>query len=229
MTCIVLGYGQASLDPTVPSTAEQETHLEEACATLIKAGNLPADAKWAGFVREYATDKPTRFRQRHGGSCLLASLTANHVVMALRHDIIFSSVVDFSETLELLQLLRFRLIVLDCGLDISPNAQLTPIALAMKSLRQRERKRTKEEFEVRKRNGMPAGGRCPIGWEIVRAGRGAQDRAYFVPDHGARRLGKFIVEHREQWASTRAGTFEQTAQWLNSQKIPRPDGKPWRK
>jgi DNA invertase Pin-like site-specific DNA recombinase len=177
MTTFVYGYGQASLDPATPSTAEQEIYLKEACATLINAGTLPADARWAGFMRDEATDKPTRLRQRHGGSCLLASVTRNHVVMAMRHDIIFSSVDDASETFELVQLRRFRLIVLDCGLDISPNVQLTPIALAMKSLRQRERKRTKEEFNIRKRNGMPAGGRCPIGWEIVRAGRGINDCA----------------------------------------------------
>jgi hypothetical protein len=55
------------------------------------------------------------------------------------------------------------------------------------------------------------------------------DRAYFVPDHGARRAAQYIVEHYDRWATTRGGSFEQTAYWLNAQKIYRPDGFRWRR
>ena len=63
--------------------------------------------------------------------------------------------------------LNARLILLDDGIDTGrPGELLQPLAAMMKRLRQRERRRTKEEFEFRKRLGMPAGGKAAIGWEI---------------------------------------------------------------
>jgi hypothetical protein len=142
------------------------------------------------------------------------------------HDRIFANVMDACEVLELANDLKFRLITLDYGIDtFEPHELLLPLTATMRSLRQRERRRTKEEFEFRKRQGMPAGGKCPIGWEVVRADLDGKDRAYFVPDNGARRVAQFIVEHYDSWDRT----FEQTAYWLNAQKIYHPDGRPWRR
>ena len=94
----------------------------------------------------------------------------------------------------------------------------------MKSLRQRER-RTKEEFEYRKRQGMPAGGKCPIGWELIHFKVNGRRQAHFVPDAGGRRVAQAILEHHDRWG----GAFEQTAYWFNAQKIFRPDGRRWRR
>jgi DNA invertase Pin-like site-specific DNA recombinase len=226
MSCIVYGYGQASLDPSVPSTHEQESVVRSACATLMQSGRLPANAAWAGFVRDEATRKPVKFHQRQAASMLLAGLGPENAVIAASHDRIFSNVVDACEVLEAAQQRQFLLIVLDYGIDTSaPRGLVLSLAAMMKALRQRERRRTKEEFDYRKTQGMPAGGRAPIGWEIVRAKLDGNNRAYFVPAHGARRLAMFIVEHYDRWG----GTFEQTAYWLNAQKFHRPDGKKWRK
>jgi DNA invertase Pin-like site-specific DNA recombinase len=223
---LVYGYGQASYDPCVPSTHDQEAFLREACATLTKAGRLPADSAWVGFIRDEATLKPVKFRQRHAASLLLTGLSPSHVVMVASHDRIFANVVDACDTLELANDFGFRLIVLDYGIDtFEPQELLLPLTATMKSLRQRERRRTKEEFEYRKRQGMPAGGKAPIGWEIMRADLDGTDRAYFVPDQEARRVAQFIAEHYDRWG----GTFEQTAYWMNAQKIFRPDGRRWRK
>jgi DNA invertase Pin-like site-specific DNA recombinase len=226
MTHIVYGYGQASYDPSVPSTDDQEARVRDAAGNLLREGVLSADCQWGGFVRDEATQKPAKFAQRYGGSILLAGLHPRDIVISTSHDRIFSSVVDASETLEALQKLSCRLILLDDGLDTGkPEKALLPLAAMMKHLRQRERRRTKEEFDYRKRQGMPAGGKSAIGWEIVRAKLDGSDKAYFVPDHGARRVAQFIAEHYDQWH----GTFEQTAYWLNAQKVFRPDGKPWRR
>jgi hypothetical protein len=150
-------------------------------------------------------------------------------VGVVSHDRIFANVVDACETLELANRIGFRLIVLDYGIDTgAPHELLLPITATMKSLRQRERRRTKEVFEQRKRQGIPAGGKTPIGWEIVRADMDGKDRAYFVPHPAARRVAQFIVEHHDKWASSKCGSFEQTAHWLNAQRILRPDGRPWR-
>jgi DNA invertase Pin-like site-specific DNA recombinase len=225
MTCFVYGYGQASFDPAVPSTQSQEAFLKDTCSTLTRAGRLPADAAWAGFVADAAKSKPVMFRQRHEASLLLARLAPGHVVVSCSHDRIFANVVDACETLELANSIGFRLMVLDYGIDTgAPHELLLPLTATMKSLRQREKRRTKDEFDQRKRNGMPAGGKTPIGWELVRAKVGATDRAYFVPNHAARRLATFIAQHYDRWG----GNYEQTAYWLNAQKVLRLDGKLWK-
>jgi DNA invertase Pin-like site-specific DNA recombinase len=226
MTHFVYGYGQASFDPTVLSTENQEIFLRNACAALINAGRFPADSAWCGFVRDDATRKPVRFRQRPAASMFLAELGPSHILMAASSDRVFANVVDACETLELANQIGFRLLTLDYGIDTgAPHELLLPIAATMKHLRQRERRRTKEEFEYRKRQGIPAGGKCPIGWEIVRADLDGNDNAYFVPDNEARRVAHFIAEHYDRWG----GNFEQTAYWMNAQKILRPDGRRWRK
>jgi len=226
MACVVFGYGQASIDPSVPSTYDQEAFVRSAFDELTKAGRFPPGSVWAGFVRDDWSRKPVKLRQRQGGSLLLAGLGPEHVVMAASHDRIFANVNDACETIEHVHRVGSRLLILDYGLDTSaPEELLLPIAGMMKALKGRERRRTKEAFEHRKQLGMPAGGKAPIGWEIVRANLDGIDRAYFVPHYGARRLAQFIVEHYERWR----GTFEQTAYRLNAQKVVRPDGKPWRR
>ena len=74
MTFFVYGYGQASCDPSVPSTEQQEAFVRKAYAALINTGVLPPDSVWSGFVGDEATRKPVRFRQRQAASFLLARL-----------------------------------------------------------------------------------------------------------------------------------------------------------
>jgi len=228
MTVSIFGYGQASYDPLVPSTERQEAIVRDGSMLLISDGRLPTDSVWAGFVRDEVTPKPVKFRQRQAGSMLLAGLGPGDILMASSYDRIFANVADAWDTLELARRIGFRLIVLAPGVDTgTPQELLSPSSLPamMKSLRQLERRRTKEEFAYRRGNGMPAGGKCPIGWQMVRASVQGLDRAYFVPDPGARRVAQFIAEHYDRWG----GTFEQTAYWLNAQKIFRPDGRRWRR
>jgi DNA invertase Pin-like site-specific DNA recombinase len=229
MLLCVYGYGQASFDVSVPSTADQEAIVRDAFSAMAADGRLPADAQWAGFSHDDAAPKPVKFLKRPAGSLLAAQLAAGDVLIAAGHDRIFTSIMDACETLELLHAQCVRLILPDLDLDTGqPAMLLKPMTAMMKNLKSRERRRTKEEFDYRKRQGMPAGGRTPIGWELVRAVQNGVDRASFVPDRGARRLAEFIAEHYDRWAGTPAGTFIQMAQWLNSQKVFRLDGKPWR-
>ena len=227
MTHYVYGYGQASIDPRLLSTGSQEHIACEAFASLLQTGQLPVDSVWQGFIRDDATRKPTPFRQRYRSTLLMVEcMRGDHIVIAARHDCIFANVIDACEVLELTVQINFRLIVLDHGLDTGvPETSVTAIPAIVKSLKRRERQRTSEEFRYRKQIGMPAGGKTPIGWEIVRADLDGMDSAYFVPDHGARRVAQFIAEHYDRWG----GNFEQTAYWMNAQKVFRPDGKRWRK
>src|SRR5262249_45005556 len=185
-----------------------------------------SDSVWTGFFSDDVARRPVKFLQRQGGSMLLAHLRTGDIVMAMASDRIFCSVLDACETLELVHQIGFRLLVIACGLDTgAPGELLMPMVGMMKDLRQRERRRTKEEFEYRKRQGMPAGGKTPIGWEIVRADLDGIDRAFFVPHEGSRHIAQFIAEHYDRWG----GNYEQTAYWMNAHKYFRPDGRRWRK
>jgi hypothetical protein len=222
----VYGYGMPSFDPRIPSTYQQEDVALEHFNIFRRVGKLPQDAIWGHFFRDEAAVKPARFRTRQAGSMLLAILQPGDMVIATGSDRIFASFDDAAEVLELTQQRRFRLVLLDDGVDsANSDTLLSPLMAMLKSLRASDRRRTKDVFEYRKRRGLPAGGKAPIGWEIVRANLDGINQAYFVPHNGARRVAQFIVEHYERWS----GTFEQVAYWLNAQKVFRPDGKRWRK
>jgi len=195
---------------------------------LRQARILPADAEFIAFARDDATEKPIRFLRRDAASLLVArmSLHQGSVLVVPTHDRIFTSVCDACEGLEKLNAIGVRLIILDIGLDLGrPSELLLPMTAMMKALRIRERRRTKEEFARRKRCGLPAGGKPPIGWEMFRAQVGSLDQAYFIPDERARRVAQCLVEHYDRWG----GTVRQTAQWLNAHGVRRPDGRRWRK
>jgi DNA invertase Pin-like site-specific DNA recombinase len=224
----VRAYGRASTLKQVMSPLQQEAACQDAFSLYKRLKPDWANAEWGGFFFDEATTRTSKFRQRSVGSLVLASTKPGDVIMAANFDRIFANVSDVCETLELVELKRFRLAILDMDIDISGNLgqAVFKIMAAVKELDVKEiRRRGRETVAHRKANGLPHG-KHPIGWrtKCFRAAQGGIARRY-SPNADERELARLILSLRTE----RELSLGKIGKELTRRHIKNPRGTAWTK
>src|SRR5688572_1140891 len=111
----VRGYGRASTDGQVLSCDQQHAKIKEAFDYKKSTRPEWAKAEWGGFIADEATCRESCFRERHGGSLLLAATKPGDLIMVANFDRLICGVIDACETVEYLNAHGIRLAILDFG------------------------------------------------------------------------------------------------------------------
>ena len=188
----LFGYARVSTGHQETSATVQGLRLREYAA---KNGLAIAGV----FIdQDVSGAKPLKLRPE--GQKLWDALQPGDTVAVTKVDRAFRSLVDAAGTLEVWQRLGIKVVILDCGLDLSsPAGQLFFAQLA--SFAQFERQllgqRLKEAIGHLRSQGRPFSNYRPFGWQ--RAGTGKRKR--FVPLPEERALGDRVVAMRRGGSS----------------------------
>lgn len=222
----VIGYGRASTDKQVCSTAQQEAICRDVFALKKRIHPEWAEAEWGGFFADEATCRETILRQRHAGSLVLAQMRPGDRIICSAHDRMFCDMIDFCQTMNLAAEMRFFVVVGDKEIDprdedvMLYNKILT--AMAEREL-QKIRRRTREALAYRREAGLPSG-KSPVGWKTVTVKVPGQSRPVkrLVRNNAHRRLARELLQ-----IYRREGSYRDTAWWCNHNRIRHPNGNRW--
>lgn len=209
---VVRGYGRASTDKQVISPLQQEATVREHFELFKRVKHGWSNAEWGGFHAEEPITRTSKLRNRPIGSLVLATSRPGDVIMASNYDRIFANVMDVCETIELIEVKKFRLCILDLDIDIGTDMgqAVFKIMAAIKELEVRElRRRCRENARYRVSQGLPVG-TYTIGWKTVayrdKTTRGIQRR--YVPDYETRELAMKLLARKKAGASINGMTNE---------------------
>jgi DNA invertase Pin-like site-specific DNA recombinase len=225
---ICRAYGRASTQKQVMSPLQQEAACKDAFSLYTRLKPDWANAEWGGFFFDEATTRTGKFRERPVGSLLIAMTRPGDVIMVANFDRIFANVSDVCETLELVELRKFRLAILDMDIDISGNLgqAVFKIMAAVKELDVKEiRRRGRETAAYRKSSGLPHG-KHPIGWHtkcFIKSGQRMFRR--YLPNADERELARLILNLRTQHELS----LGEIARELTKRRIKNPRGHGWTK
>jgi DNA invertase Pin-like site-specific DNA recombinase len=190
----VLGYARVSTDQQETSATVQERRLREYAE---KSG---LDLVGVYVDQDVSGAKPLKHRPQ--GKRLWDELQPGDTVAFTRVDRAFRSLVDAASTVEIWEQLGIRVVILDCGLDLtSPAGQLffSQLVAFAQFERQILGQRLKEAIGHLRSEGLPFSNYRPFGWQ--RTGTGKRKR--FVPLPEERALGEMVVTMRQagdSWA-----------------------------
>jgi DNA invertase Pin-like site-specific DNA recombinase len=204
----VLGYARVSTDQQETSATVQERRLREYAE---KSG---LDLVGVYVDQDVSGAKPLKHRPQ--GKRLWDELQPGDTVAFTRVDRAFRSLVDAASTVEIWEQLGIRVVILDCGLDLtSPAGQLffSQLVAFAQFERQILGQRLKEAIGHLRSEGLPFSNYRPFGWQ--RTGTGKRKR--FVPLPEERALGEMVVTMRQAGDS-----WAEIAMWLHREGVIKP-------
>lgn len=222
---VVRGYGRASTEHQVMSPEQQEAAVVEAFEAFKRIRPGWHNALWGGFYFDEATTRTSKFRERPVGSLVLAMTQPGDIIMSSNYDRIFANVMDVCETLETIEMMRFRVIVLDLDipLDNDLGRAVFKIMAAVKELEVKEtRRRCRNAAKHRLATGLPVG-KAPLGWRLVAVSLRGLVRKYLVPDEAVRALGKQVMEIK----ATTGLDYLHLTEELNRRRLRNAEGNEW--
>lgn len=200
---MILGYAQVS---TEEQAADGTTSLAEqlrkckAIAMMRGAGQFEftnyEDAGVSGSIP---------LAHRPGGAKLMADANPGDVVVASKLDRLFRSASDALNTIELLQVRRVEVILVDIGTEpVTVNGTGKLFLTMLAAFAEFERTRIGERMNdgrrgKRERNGH-IGGAAPYGYRVVGSGRGAR----LEPEPDEQKLLRFVKQLRKELPPWRA-------------------------
>jgi DNA invertase Pin-like site-specific DNA recombinase len=206
------GYGRASTDKQVISPLQQEEVVMDHFKLFKRVKPGWANAEWGGFYVEEPITRTSKLRTRPVGSLLLSLSQPGDVIMASNYDRIFANVMDVCETIELIEVKKFRLCILDLDIDIGTDMgqAVFKIMAAVKELEVREiRRRCRETAKYRVSKGLPVG-KYTIGWKAIafRDPKTKRVSRMYVPDKETRKIAMDLYRRHQAGASINGMTNE---------------------
>ena len=188
----ILGYARVSTDQQETSATVQERRLREYAE---KSG-----LELVGVFVDQDVSGAKPLKNRQNGRKLWDELQPGDTVAFTRVDRAFRSLVDAASTVEIWQQLGVRVVILDCGLDLSsPAGQLffSQLVAFAQFERQILGQRLKEALGHMRKEKRPYNNLRPFGWQRVGAGKLAR----FQPLEAERALGRQVVAQRAEGRS----------------------------
>ena len=192
----VRGYGRASTEKQILSTAQQRKNVEDAFDLYKRVRPDWAGAEWAGWFEDIDVSRTTKFRERENGHKVWTLSESGDVIMASNYDRLFARPLDVYETLEEVRTRGIRLCILDFPIPIDDRlgeACFMIISMVKNLEVQATRDRTRKALAHRKDIGLPHSGKSPPGWKTVVCMVDGQRRKFFTKNWAARELGAMIL------------------------------------
>lgn len=192
----VFGYIRASTDKQELTLMNQRQRIEQRFQSTTGPGDVREGYAWGGVYEDDDVSGRTRWFARPSGELMFRELERGDHIIVWKLSRACRSMADFCGCLEILKEAGVTIESIHENVDMS-----TPLGRFMMHIigafNEMEvetiKMQTKEGLDYKRRNGLPFGGKSPIGWRK----EGLRKQSRFVPDHAERRLALTVANLRD--------------------------------